>query len=286
MDILVSTSWLDHEIQAARPADDLVILDASAHLPGAQRDAAAEFTAGHIPGARFLDLPSLKDETSPVPSALPRRDQFDARMRSLGVEISSRIVLYDNSALRSAARAYFIFRMFGLDNVAILDGGLQKWLSENRPIHSGPADASPSVFAAPQEDQTRVRSKAQVLANLDSRAEQIVDARDGARFCGTTRDIVHDLPGGHIPGALNLHYADLLADDGTFLPQAEIERALLQAQVDLSAPVTATCGSGMTASVLLFAMELIGKHDTALYDGSWSEWGRDPDTPKQTGPSR
>ncbi len=266
--------------------DDIAVLDASSHLPAAGRDPAAEFAQSHIPGARFLDLPSLKDETSPVPAALPRADQFEGRLRALGIKPGQRIVLYDNSKLRSSARAYFICRMFGMDNVAILDGGLPKWVAEGRPTQSDPAHFEPSDYTITQDDRSRVRSKAQVLANLESCTEQLVDARDADRFCGITEDTVHNLAGGHIPGSRNLHFPEVLAADGTFLSNEDIKLAFSHAGIDLAAPVTGTCGSGMTASVLLFAMELIGKHDTALYDGSWSEWGADPATPKETGPSR
>jgi thiosulfate/3-mercaptopyruvate sulfurtransferase len=282
MDILASSAWLAQSLDDR----DLVILDASAHLPDAERDPRAEFTASHIEGARFLDLPSLKDETSPVPAALPRADQFESRMRELGVSADDRIVLYDDSKLRSSARAYFICRMFGLKNVAILDGGFAKWRAEGRPVESGAAAITPSYFAVPLEDRSRVRSKAEMLANISSGAEQVVDARDAMRFSGETADTVHNLAGGHVPGAINLPFPQVLNSDGTFKRGDELRTAFEAAGVDLTAPVTGSCGSGVTASVLLFALELLGKHDTALYDGSWSEWGADPDTPKEIGASR
>ncbi len=282
MDILVSSDWLAQSLDDR----DLVILDASAHLPDAGRGPRAEFTASHIKGARFLDLPSLKDETSPVPAALPRAEQFERRMRELGVSGDDRIVLYDESKLRSSARAYFICRMLGLKNVAILDGGFAKWRAEGLPVESGTAAITPSGFAVARDDRSRVRSKAEMLANLSSGAEQVVDARDALRFSGETTDTVHNLAGGHIPGALNLPFPQVLYEDGTFKRGDDLRNAFEAAGVDLSAPVTGSCGSGMTASVLLFALELLGKHDTALYDGSWSEWGADPDTPKEIGALR
>lgn len=282
MDILVSSAWLAQSLDDR----DLVILDASAHLPDAERDPLAEFTASHIEGARFLDLPGLKDETSPVPAALPRADQFENRMRELGVSADDRIVLYDDSKLRSSARAYFICRMFGLKNVAILDGGFAKWRAEGRPVESGTAAITRTDFAVPLNDRSRVRSKAEMLANIASGAEQVVDARDAMRFSGETADTVHNLAGGHIPGAINLPFPQVLNADGTFKRGDELRTAFEAAGVDLMVPVTGSCGSGVTASVLLFALGLIGKDDTALYDGSWSEWGADPDTPKEIGASR
>lgn len=282
MEILVTSVWLAQSLDDP----DLVILDASAHLPDAERDPLAEFTASHIKGARFLDLPSMNDETSPVPAALPRADQFENRVRELGVSADDRIVLYDDSKLRSSARAHFICRMFGLKNVAILDGGFAKWRAEGRPVESGTAAITPSEFAVPRDDRSRVRSKAEMLANISSAAEQVVDARDAMRFSGETADTVHNLAGGHVPGAINLPFPQVLNADGTFKRGDELRTAFEAAGIDLTAPVTGSCGSGVTASVLLFALELLGKHDTALYDGSWSEWGADPDTPKEIGASR
>lgn len=282
MNILASTGWLAKSLGDG----DLVILDASAHLPDAGRDAAAEFAASHIKGARFLDLPGLKDETSPVPAALPRADQFEQRMRDLGITAADRIVLYDDSKLRSSARAYFMCRMFGLENVAILDGGFAKWQAEGHPVESGTAGCVPSNFTVPQDDRSRVRDKAEIIADITSRTEQIIDARDALRFSGETRDTVHNLAGGHIPGAFNLPFPQVLNEDGTFKRSDDLRSAFEGAGIDLTAPVTGSCGSGMTASVLLFALELLGKHDTALYDGSWSEWGADPDTPKEIGAGR
>ena len=282
MDILVSTGWLDQNLNA----DDLVILDASAHLPSANRDPAAEFLAQHIPGARFLDLPSLKDATSPVPAALPRLDQFEQRLRELGVRSTDRVVLYDDSALHSSARAYFIFRMFGFGKVAILDGGLRKWAAEDRPVQSGTPHVAQSGFTAQCDDRSRVRTKAHMLGNCTSCDDQVVDARDSARFTGETSDAVHGLAGGHIPGARNLHFARLFDDDGTFKSKSELREIFAGSGLDLEKPIIGSCGSGVTASVLLFALELLGKGDAALYDGSWSEWGADPLTPKEEGPAR
>ena len=279
MQKLVSTDWLANALSA----DDLAILDASNHLPSARRDARSEYLAAHIPGARYLDLASLKDENAPIAAAIPTADKFAHRMQELGVKAGDRIVLYDDSTLRTAARAYFIFRLFGFRQIAILNGGLGKWKAEGRPLEDGYSEVSASFYATPIKDEKRVRDKADMLANCEMHTEQVIDARDDGRFSGAVEDTVHGLPGGHIPGSHNLHFAKLLAEDGTYKQTSELRALFEQAGVKLDVPVVASCGSGMTASVLLFALELIGQTDTALYDGSWSEWGADPDTPKETG---
>lgn len=276
---LVSTQWLAANIDAP----GLALLDASHHLPAADRDAAAEFDAAHIPGARFLGLASLVDRGSPVPAALPTPDQLAARLGLLGVRPEDAIVLYDDSAIRTAARAWFMLTAMGWEHVAILDGGLGKWRSEGRPLASGAEHGeavAPAHLAAPR----RVRSKAEMLANLDSGREQIIDARSADRVYGTGTDPVHGLPMGRIPGAYKLPYTEVLNADGTYKSPAALRAAFETAGVDLSRPLTTTCGSGVTASVLLFALHLIGIDSAALYDGSWSEWGADPDTPKLQGP--
>lgn len=276
---LVPCDWL-----AARLATPgLAVLDASRHLPAANRDPRAEFAAAHIPGARFLDLAALVDESSPVPQALPRPAQLAEHLAALGVAPGDAIILYDDSAVRTAARAWFMLTACGWDKVAILDGGLARWRAEGLPLESGtpaPEAAAPATLAAPRD----VRSKADMLANLERPAEQVVDARSADRVFGTGTDPVHGGPMGRIPGSLNVPYTALFAEDGTYRPPEQLRAAFEAAGVDLSRPVTTTCGSGVTASVLLFALHLLGKHDTALYDGSWSEWGSDPDTPKQQGP--
>lgn len=277
---LVSTDWL----AANLAAPDLVVLDASHHLPAAARDAAAEFAAAHIPGARFLGLASLFDAASPVPYAFPTPAQLAERLAILGVAADAAIVIYDDSAIRTSARAWFVLTASGIETVAILDGGLAKWRAEGRALEGGAQDitpAAPASLAAP----TRVRSKADMLANLGSQAEQVLDARGADRVYGSGVDPVHGVPNGRIPGALNLPFNQVMNADGTYKSPEELRAAFTAAGVDLDAPVAATCGSGVTASVLLFAMHLLGKQDAALYDGSWSEWGSDPATPKAEGPA-
>ena len=274
MDKLVTTEWL-----AARlGADDLVVLDATMHLPDSGRDARAEFEAGHIRGARFLDLASFVDATSSVPKAMPTAAQFAQRMGELGVAPGTRIVIYDDSAIRSSARAWFILTGYGEDDVAILDGGLAKWKAEGRDISTRVAEHAPRGWSEPDLHR-EVRSRDEMLANVDTGEAQVVDARDAARFAGEEGSG----SAGHIPGARNVHFAQLLNAGGTYKSPDEIRAIFERAGVDLSRPIVTSCNSGMTASVLLFGLELIGKDDAALYDGSWMEWGADETCPVESG---
>ena len=279
MDSLVSTEWLAEEIGNC----DLRIVDASAHLPTASRNARAEYEAGHIPGAVFMDLEALVDPQSDVPAALPKPEMFASRMQRLGLGDGSRIVIYDDSDVKTSSRAWFMLTMFGAHNVAILDGGLGKWKAEGRPLEKHMHEHKERHYTA-WEDRAKVRSKADMLANVDSGAEQVVDARDDGRFSGEVPDFRPGVPSGHIPGSVNLPFYELLNDDGTFKDKDGLKAAFESAGVDLGQPVTTTCGGGVTAAVLCFALHLLDKDDdVALYDGSWSEWAVDPDTPKATG---
>ena len=281
MDSLVSTDWLAHEMDAS----DLRIVDASYHLPETGRDAEAEHKAGHIPGAVFMNLAELIDSESPIDNTLPSADKFASRMQALGLGDGSRIVLYDDSAIKSAARAwYMLSKVFGAHHVAILDGGLAKWKAEGRGLATGRQTLRHRHFTA-WSDHKRLRTKDYVLANLQYVEEQIVDARGAPRFTGEELESRPGVASGHIPGARNVPYKALYNEDGTFKDKAALAELFAKAGVDLDRPVVTTCGSGMTACILAFALHLIGKRDVALYDGSWSEWGADPATPKATGPA-
>jgi thiosulfate/3-mercaptopyruvate sulfurtransferase len=279
MDKLVSCAWLQEEMAAC----DLRIVDASWHLPDTGRDARAEYLAGHIPGAVFLNLGELVDAGSPIDNTLPSAEDFASRMQSLGLGDGSRIVIYDDSGVKSAARAWFMLRMFGAQEVAILDGGLAKWKAEGRALDSGEHVLRQRHFTIWQ-DRRNLREKAQVLANIDSHAEQLVDARGAARFAGTQPEPRPGIAPGHVPGALNVPYATMFNADGTWKDNSGLKAAFAAAGVDIARPIVATCGSGMTACVLLFALHLLGIERAALYDGSWSEWGADPALPKVAGP--
>ncbi|HVL78794.1 MAG TPA: sulfurtransferase [Sphingomicrobium sp.] len=277
MDDLVSTGWLaDHLGQA-----DVLPVDCSFFLPGSGRDARAEFVERHIPGARFLDIDEVSDRSHSAPHMLPSADAFGRAMESIGIGRDDRIVVYDNSPLRTAVPGWFMCRHFGAERVAVLDGGLTKWTSESRPVESGEPEPRNARFEA-AERSGEVTSMAEIRLGLGM---PLVDARGRARFEGREPDPRPLIAAGHIPGARNLPFADLYNDDGTFRPAGEIRKAFAAAGVDPERPFVASCGSGVTANSLIFAARLLGNRDARLYDGSWSEWGADPSTPKATGPA-
>ena len=277
MDALVSTEWLAKELGAS----DLRVVDATLFIDG--RDAAAEYEAEHIPGAVFMDLANLADGTNPYPMMLPKAEKFASRMQSLGLGDGSRIVLYDNSPVKSAARAWWMLSIvFGAHGVAILDGGLGKWKAEGRPTESGKVALRHRHFTVWRDDKP-VRTIEQMKANLESGVEQVVDARGAARFEGREAEPRLGVNPGHIPGSVNLPYSNLFNEDGTWKKGDALKAAFTDAGVDMDKPVATTCGTGVTAAALVFGAHLLGKTDIGLYDGSWSEWGAQADTPKAIG---
>ena len=277
MDALVSTEWLANELGA----NDLRVVDATYVLASDGRDPAAEYEAAHIPGAVFFDIAEISDLTNPLPTMLPPPEKFASRMQSLGLGDGSRIVLYDNSPYRTAARAWWMLRVFGAHDVAILDGGLAKWQAEGRPVESGKPQHRHRHFTV-WADDIQVRTLEQMKANIDSGAEQVLDARSGPRFTGEEPDPRAATHAGHIPGSKNLPYKQLFNADGTWKTGDALRAEFERAGVDLSKPLVTTCGSGITAATLLFGAHLLG-NDGALNDGSWSEWGADMSTPKAMG---
>ena len=274
MDSLVSTHWLATQLGAP----DLAIVDCSWHMPAGGRSGRAEHEQAHIPGALFLDIDALADHGHAAPHMLPDGRSFAAAMESLGVSSSDRIVVYDNSPLHTAVRGWFMLRHFGARQIAILDGGLPKWIAEGRPVDAGIAERPPGTFRLSERDD--VISQSEV-----SDAPLVLDARGKGRFDGSEPDPRPGVAPGHIPGARNLPFADLYQADGMLKPVEELRRLFAQAGVDPTQPFVATCGSGVTANSLVFAAHLLGNDSVKLYDGSWSEWGADPATPKAVGPA-
>jgi thiosulfate/3-mercaptopyruvate sulfurtransferase len=278
MDTLVSTDWLAAELGAP----DLRVLDATAFLPGSGRDARAEYEAEHIPGALFFDLEEVSDPDNRLPHSWPPAHLFASRMRTLGLGDHDRIVIYDNSPIHTGARAWYMLRSFGARHVAILDGGLVKWRAEGRPLDGGIPVRRPGHFTAELVNGAVV-DKARMVGLLGADSHGIADARSAERFRGEAVEPRPGLASGHIPGSRSLPQSDFFNADNTFKQGGELRALFTEAGIDLSKPLVTTCGSGVTACVILFGAHLLGKTDLSLYDGSWSEWGADPATPKAQG---
>jgi thiosulfate/3-mercaptopyruvate sulfurtransferase len=276
---LVSTAWLADRL--GWPG--LVVVDGSTYLPTSGRDPAAEYAAGHIPGAVLFDVEATSDSTTPLPHMLPAPDAFAARMGRLGIGDDDQVVVYDGSGVNlSAPRVWWMFRVMGHERVSLLDGGIGKWRGEGRPLQTGVTQRSPAAFTA-RPRPGMVRDLAGVRAAIEQGTEQVVDMRSAGRFAGTEPEPRAGLRGGHMPGARNLPFHELVGPDGTLLPPDRLRRRIETAGIDPGRPIVATCGSGVSACALIFALHLLGHDGVALYDGAWTEWAGRRDTPVITG---
>lgn len=274
MSPLVTTQWLAEHVSAP----DVRVVDASLHMPDAKRNAKAEYDDAHIPGAVFFDIDEISDTSSPYPHMLPAPEKFASRVKAMGLGDGNRIVVYDSAGLFSAARVWWMFRVMGHEDVFVLDGGFPKWRAEGRPTEDLPPAHRTRHFT-PRPNHLILRDAAQMKENLTTKREQVVDARSPGRFSGTEPEPRPGLRSGHIPGSKNLHYQKLLNPDGTLRKPEALAATFREAGIDIAKPVTASCGSGVTAAIVLLGLEVIGARPGALYDGSWSEWGMTAELP-------
>jgi thiosulfate/3-mercaptopyruvate sulfurtransferase len=275
---LVTTEWLAGELGKA----DLIVFDATKYLPNEPKDGRAEFARAHIPGARYFDIDEVADTDTDLPHMVPTPGRFARLMGAMGVGNASRIVFYDQKGLASAARGWWLMGLFGHDNAAVLDGGLPKWVKEGRPTRDGEAAAPTPMTFQPDYRVTRLRGIGDILRNVTTRQELVLDARAAGRFTGAIPEPRAGMRSGHIPGSAGLPYTELLNADGTFKPAAEVITRLREAGVDGTRPVVTSCGSGVTACILTLGLTIAGLPEGAVYDGSWTEWGGRTDTPVET----
>ena len=275
---LVSTNWLAAHIKDP----DLRVLDASWYLPTMGRDAKAEYAAGHITGARFFDIDDISDQRSELPHMMPPVEKFISRLRAIGVGDGHQVVVYDGMGLFSAARVWWMFRLMGQTNIAVLDGGLPKWLADgHKTTKALPTIRDRHMTVTAHNDMVKDVTQVARAAKLGDYV--VIDARAADRFEGRAEEPREGMRSGHIPGSRNVHYATLLNADGTMKPAGTLRQIFIDAGIDLQKPAITTCGSGVTAAILSLALERIGKTDHSLYDGSWSEWGMYADLPIATG---
>lgn len=279
---LVSTAWLAEHLEDPK----IRILDASYFVPGGVAPARAQYGEGHIPGAQFFDVNAAADISQPKEHTFPTAAIFAEYVGTLGIGNNHRVVVYDHlGGTLAAARVWFMFRAFGHDNVAVLDGGRTKWAVEGRPFTTAVPQFAPTAFRA-VENPALLKSKSDILRNISAPAFQVLDARSAGRFAGTEPEPRAGLRSGHIPASRNLPFLTLIdADTKTWRDRATLQKAFDDSGVDLSHPLTASCGSGVTACAVALGAYLLGKTDTAIYDGSWLEWGPDATLPIESGPT-
>jgi thiosulfate/3-mercaptopyruvate sulfurtransferase len=276
-DPMISTDWLADRLGSP----GLIVIDATWFMPGTPRDARAEHAERHIPGAVFFDIDDISDHANPLPHMLPDPAEFAVHARRLGVEPDSQVVVHDSQGLFSAPRVWWMFRVMGHDQVAVLDGGLPKWMAEDHPVEQGWPQNPHGEFKS-HFDAGLVRDLATVLGVVETHAEQIVDARAAARFFGQAPEPRAGLRSGHMPGALSLPSSQVVTSEGMLAPRAALEALFIEAGVDLDRPVLTSCGSGISAAILSLALARLGRWRTPVYDGSWTEWGGLADTPVVT----
>ncbi len=274
---LVSTSWLAEHLNAP----DIRVVDATYTLPTLKRNPRAEYEEAHIPGAVFFDIDDVADEANDLPHMVPDAAKFSSRVRKLGLGDGVRIVVYDSNRFSASARVWWMFRMFGHDDVVVLDGGLGKWRADGHPVDDHPVIPTERHFTA-RQNNLLYRNIDQIRDHVVNPTEQLVDARSAGRFRGEEAEPRPGQRAGHIPHSLNLPFTELIAPDGTFLPTEALQQRFADAGVGEGKPIATTCGSGVTACTLALALYQLGVPDVAIYDGSWTEWGGRADTPIET----
>ena len=277
---LVSTDWLVEHINTP----DVLPIDGSWYLPTENRDPKAEYLEKHIPNAVFFDIDEICDKSSDLPHMLPSEQEFSSAMSKLGVGNDQTLVIYDGAGLFAAARVWWTFRVMGVERVYILNGGLPKWIADGHPLENGESQHQERNFSA-RLNHAMVSDSAQILQQLDNKNFQVIDARPEGRFSGKDPEPRPGLKLGHIPGSINIPFPNFINENGCLKNNDELKQVFDNAKVQLNQPITTSCGSGVAASIVSLALSEIGKNDTKIYDGSWSEWGSKDEFPVETGPS-